>query len=113
MSEFGRTPGPIHETRKGREHYQFAACGLLAGGGVKGGRALGVTDEIGGKILDPGWRAKRPIYIEDMAATVYSALGIDWTKKHENTPSGRAFQYIEPASGTDYVKFGEVGEVFG
>ncbi len=22
ISEFGRTPGPIHETRKGREHYQ-------------------------------------------------------------------------------------------
>ena len=112
MSEFGRTPGALVEGRKGREHYQFAACGLLAGGGVKGGRVIGKTDDVGGKVLDPGWHAKRPIYIEDMAVTLYSTLGIDWTKKHHNTPSGRAFQYVEPASGTDYVNFQEVSEVF-
>lgn len=112
MSEFGRTPGNIHEARKGREHYQYAACGLLAGGGVKGGQVIGKTDDQGAKITEFGWKPKRPIYIEDMAATVYSALGIDWTKRIENTPSGRAFQYIEPFSGTNYVKFQEVSEVF-
>jgi len=113
LSEFGRTPGPIHETRRGREHYQYAGCGLLAGGGVKGGVVIGATDSDGGKVIEPGWRARRPIYIEDIAITMYSALGIDWSKQHHNTPSGRAFQYVEPFSGTSYVRFQEVSEAFG
>ncbi len=74
---------------------------------------LGRTDEEGGRILDPGWRAKRPIYIEDIAITLYSAMGIDWTRQHHNTPSGRAFYYVEPFSGTTYVPFQEVAELFG
>ena len=112
ISEFGRTPGDITEGRVGREHYMQAGCGLFAGGGVKGGRVIGRTDDVGGKILDFGWQADRPIYIEDVAATIYSAMGIDWTKTIENTPSGRAFHYIEPASGTQYVTFEPVGEMF-
>jgi len=112
MSEFGRTPGDITEGRVGREHYMQAGCGLFAGGGVKGGSVLGTTDEIGGKVIDPGWQAGRPIYIEDVSATIYSAMGIDWTKTIENTPSGRAFHYIEPASATEYVYFEPVREIF-
>jgi hypothetical protein len=54
----------------------------------------------------------RPIYMEDVACTIYSALGIDWTKTIENTPSGRAFHYVEPASGTKYVNFKPAQEIF-
>jgi hypothetical protein len=112
MSEFGRVPGPITETRKGREHFMQVHAGMLAGGGVRRGAVIGKTDDLGGKIVDPGWSAQRPIYMEDIACTIYSALGIDWTKSITNTPSGRAFHYIENASGTKYVGFKPVQELF-
>ena len=103
MSEFGRTPGNVAEGRAGREHYMYAGCGLLAGGGIAGGRVLGATDEEGGKVIDLGWSAKRPMYIEDVAATIYCLTGIDWTKTVEKTPSGRAFHYVEDFSATHYL----------
>lgn len=112
MGEFGRTPGQPSETRQGREHYVQVHSGMFAGGGMKKGAVLGKTDEHGGKIVDSGWEAKRPIYMEDIACTIYSALGIDWTKTVENTPSGRSFHYVEPASGTKYVGFKPVQEFF-
>ncbi|MFN0120252.1 MAG: DUF1501 domain-containing protein, partial [Blastocatellia bacterium] len=112
MSEFGRTPGAISETRRGREHYMPVACGMFAGGGVRGGGVMGRTDDMGGAITDHGWSGKRPIYMEDVACTIYSALGINWTKSIDNTPSGRAFHYVENASGTKYVEFKPVVELF-
>lgn len=112
MSEFGRTTGAISETRLGREHYMQVSCGMLAGGGIRRGAVIGKTDDAGGKIVDFGWSAKRPIYMEDIACTIYSAMGIDWTKTIENTPSGRSFHYVEPASGTKYVGFKPVQELF-
>lgn len=113
MSEFGRTPGNLSETRHGREHYMQVHSGMFAGGGVKRGQVIGKTDDLGGKIVDYGWSGKRAIYMEDIACTIYSALGIDWTKTIENTPSGRSFHYVEPASGTKYVGFKPVPELFG
>ncbi len=112
MSEFGRTPGTISETRKGREHYMQAHCGMFAGGGVRRGAVIGKTDAMGAQITDFGWAGQRPIYMEDIACTIYSALGIDWTKRIDNTPSGRAFHYVEPASGTKYVGFKPVADLF-
>jgi hypothetical protein len=113
VSEFGRTPGAISETRRGREHYIHAHSGMFAGGGIKRGAVIGKTDELGGKVVKSGWAQDRPIYMEDIACTIYTALGIDWTKTVENTPSGRAFHYVEPASGTKYMRFEPVGELFG
>lgn len=112
MSEFGRTPGAISETRKGREHYMQVHCGMFAGGGVRRGAVIGKTDAAGGQIVEAGWSSQRPIYMEDIACTIYSALGIDWTKRIDNTPSGRAFHYVEPASGTKYVGFKPVTDLF-
>ncbi len=112
MSEFGRTPGLLSATRAGREHFIHVHSGMLAGGGVRRGAVIGKTDEMGAKIVDPGWSGNRPIYMEDIACTIYSALGIDWTKTIQTTPSGRAFHYVEPASGTQYVKFQPVRELF-
>lgn len=112
MSEFGRTPGAISETRKGREHYMQVHCGMFAGGGVRRGAVIGNTDATGGQIVEAGWSGQRPIYMEDIACTIYSALGIDWTKRIDNTPSGRAFHYVEPASGTKYVGFKPVTDLF-
>ena len=111
-SEFGRVPGPLTDTRHGREHHIQAHSGIFAGGGMKRGAVIGKTDEAGGVVADAGWAEARPIYMEDVACTIYSALGIDWTKRVQNTPSGRAFHYVEPASGTKYVGFKPVQELF-
>ena len=79
---------------------------------MKGGRVIGATDSAGAKVVDPGWNKKRSIYTEDVAATMYSALGIDWSKTITNTPSGRAFQYVEPVSGTTFLDVGEIEPLF-
>lgn len=47
-----------------------------------------------------------------MIVTLYSLLGIGWTKKITNTPSGRAFEHIEQQSGTDFVRFREISILF-
>ena len=111
MGEFGRTPGELTDI-KGRDHWPAVRAGLFAGAGVKGGRLIGATDEQGGKITKFGWNQNRPMYPEDVTATIYSTLGIDWSKKIEGTPSGRAFEYVEPMSGTTFIKRGEIKELF-
>ncbi len=108
--EFGRTPGPLTDI-KGRDHWAAVRAALFAGAGVKGGRVIGSTDETGGKISSFDWNMKRPIYPEDVTATMYSVLGIDWTKSLA-APSGRAFQYIEPMSGTNFIGSTEIKELF-
>jgi hypothetical protein len=95
MGEFGRTPGDL-TFLNGRDHYPHAFTVLAAGGGIKGGQIIGKTDAIGARVLDSGWGMKRSIFMEDLAATVYSALGIDHSKVIRTTPSGREFHYIDP-----------------
>jgi hypothetical protein len=95
-------------SRDGRDHYRNAMSGLIAGGGVGGGRAIGVTDETGGAIVDPGWKGQRPIYPEDIVATIYSALGIQWTKSFATALSGRPFNYINGAQNGDFFPVEEV-----
>ena len=112
MSEFGRTPGDISATRAGREHYIHAHSGMFVGGGIARGGIIGQTDAVGGTITDFGWSPGRPIYMEDVVCTIYSAMGIDWTNKVEETPSGRAFHFVESASGTDYVDFQPISKLF-
>jgi len=111
LGEFGRTPGAL-TVGKGRDHHRFAMSALFAGAGVVGGRALGATDQEGGRVVKSGWAKKRSMYPEDVAATIYSALGIDWSKQITNTPSGRVFEYIEFQSGTDFLDVSEIDVLF-
>lgn len=111
FGEFGRTPGDLSAAR-GRDHYQYALTGLFAGGGIKGGRVLGKTDEMGAKVIEPGWNLKRSVYMEDVATTIYSALGIDWSKTIEGPPSGRAFHYIEPFASKQMIRNQEISPLF-
>jgi len=109
MGEFGRTPGALN-ARGGRDHHKHAMSVAMLGGGVRGGRAIGATDREGDRVTDPGWRGQRPIVMEDLAATIYSALGINWTKSITDTPSGRKFEYVPYA---DLGAYFPVEEVFG
>ncbi|MBK7996843.1 MAG: DUF1501 domain-containing protein [Blastocatellia bacterium] len=95
--DFGRTVGQLN-TSKGRDHYPYAFSALFAGGGVKGGRIIGSTDDSGAGVLDFGWNKNRPIHLPDIVTTMYSTLGIDWTKTLTNTPSGRVYRYADPAA---------------
>ncbi len=93
--EFGRTVGPLNRS-KGRDHYPYAFSAMMLGGGIQGGRAIGSTDELGAGIADFGWSQNRAIHLSDITTTIFSALGIDWTKTLSNTPSGRPFRYVDP-----------------
>jgi uncharacterized protein (DUF1501 family) len=78
MGEFGRTP--TINVHAGRDHWPGNYCALLAGGGAKGGVAVGTTDERGEKIVD------RPVTVPDLFATFAHLLGIDGAKKYHATP---------------------------
>jgi hypothetical protein len=108
MGEFGRTVGRLTGAA-GRDHYpqQFA---FFAGGGVKGGTIVGQTNESGSDVVDPGWSRSRYVYTEDIEATIYSALGIDWTYVRQDDPLHRGFEYV-PFSGQDL--YGPVHELWG
>jgi len=112
MGEFGRIGGPL-DGLKGRGHNEHAGVAVLAGAGVQGGVVLGATDALGGKVATHGWHKDRPVYPEDILATIYSSLGIDWTKEILATPSGRPFQYVENTSPRGTIDFGEISELFG
>jgi len=98
--EFGRRVGNI-TGQQGRDHY-FVHSALVAGGGVQGGRVLGKTTPDAAYVDDPGWSQQRPVYAEDIAATIYSALGIDYTTVRHDDPLGRGFEYI-PTTATTYI----------
>jgi len=100
MGEFGRTVGPLNG-QAGRDHFLTQSV-LLAGAGIRGGRAIGATDQVGGNIVEPGWGLDREIRTEDIEATIYQALGIDWTKTYYDDPLGRGFQLVPTNQGIDY-----------
>jgi hypothetical protein len=110
MGEFGRTPGVLN-SRLGRDHYRPVMNVAMIGGGVRGGRVIGKTDATGSAIVDPGWSGDRAIYPDDIAATIYSAMGIDWTKTIDDTPSRRRFYYVNNSGESGL--FRPVQEVFG
>ncbi|MEW6736943.1 MAG: DUF1501 domain-containing protein [Acidobacteriota bacterium] len=95
LGEFGRTTGVLNSSR-GRDHYPYVFSGLFAGGGIQGGRIIGATDELGEGAKDFGWKYPRPIHLPDVVTTIYSVLGIDWTKVITNTPSNRIYRYADP-----------------
>jgi len=104
--EFGRTVGTVNGSA-GRDHFLRYAV-MFAGGGVRGGRALGQTDALGAKLVDPGWSAGRDVRPEDLAATIYSALGIDWTTVRHDDPIGRGFEYVPGAKDGAYRPIDEL-----
>jgi hypothetical protein len=72
--EFGRTPKitrlPQYYRLAGRDHWGAVQSVFFAGGGVRGGTVVGSSDKIG------GYPASSPQTPENMAATIYHALGI-------------------------------------
>jgi hypothetical protein len=78
--EFGRTPkidwgAPWNG---GRNHYGKVFSALVAGGGFKGGRAVGSSDAKGEEVQD------RPVYPCDLLGSIYELMGIDPEGKLSN-----------------------------
>jgi hypothetical protein len=67
--EFGRTP---RINGSGRDHWPGAMFAVLAGGGLKMGQVVGSTDGRG------EYPRTRPVGPQDVLATVYHVLGIDY-----------------------------------
>ncbi len=88
--EFGRTVGPLNTT-SGRDHHLQQSV-MVAGAQVSARKVIGVTDSQGAAIVDPGWSGDREIKPEDIEATIYSALGIDWTTVRYDDPFKRGFR---------------------
>lgn len=72
--EFGRTPKisllPEHYSAPGRDHWGAVQSVFFAGGGVRGGTVVGASDKIA------AYPAESPHSPDDMAATIYHALGL-------------------------------------
>ncbi|CAM2008104.1 DUF1501 domain-containing protein [Acanthopleuribacter pedis] len=109
--EFGRTPGALTRNA-GRDHYPYAYAALVAGGGIVPNQAFGATDSEGWYVTDRFWSQNRDISIHDLIATIYSSMGIDWTKEITDTPSGRAFEYLPKVDG-DAAYYKDIVEMFG
>jgi hypothetical protein len=105
-AEFGRTLGPLN-VQNGRDHHQRMSI-VFAGGGVKGGRVLGKTNDVGDAAVDYGWSLERDIRPEDIASTMYSALGIDYTTTRHDDPLNRGFEYVPTAKDGVYQPIDEL-----
>jgi hypothetical protein len=69
FGEFGRSPQV--NAQAGREHWPFVYSVVFAGGGVRGGATYGSSD------IQGAYPASDPVTPQDVAATIYHALGID------------------------------------
>jgi hypothetical protein len=67
--EFGRTP--MSEKGDGRDHNPYGFTMWLAGGGVRGGRTVGTTDEVGLHAIE------ERIHVHDFHATILALMGVD------------------------------------
>ena len=90
IGEFGRSP--VMTKTAGRGHWTPVMSMLMAGGGIKGGQVVGATDRRGGEIKS------RPVRPGDIAATVFTHLGID-PADHWVNPQGRPTPLVEGNAG--------------
>jgi hypothetical protein len=96
-SEFGRTPkiSTLPGAKfPGRDHWGAAQTVLLAGAGVSGGTVIGATDKKG------AYPVSAPQKPENLAATIYQALGIPRTMEwHDPLQRPHMLYQGEPIQG--------------
>jgi hypothetical protein len=67
--EFGRSPEA--ESGRGRDHHNLGFTMWMAGGGIKGGQAVGATDAIGLHAVES------PYHFRDIHTTILHQMGLD------------------------------------
>ncbi len=85
--EFGRTPQI--NAGAGRDHWTKVSCAYLAGGGIRGGQAIGATNRLG------EYATERPVHSQEIMATLYHQLGIDTASTTLIDPTGRPQYLVE------------------
>jgi hypothetical protein len=93
LGEIGRTPRATGTF--GRGHWSYCFPAVLAGAGIRGGIVHGRSDK------DAAYPAEHPISPEDLAATIFHALGIDPDFRIHDS-QGRPIALVE--GGTPLVK---------
>ena len=83
--EFGRTPKI--NPQAGRDHWPQVSSAVLIGGGLRTGQVIGATNKLGEHATD------RPVHMQEIAATLYHALGIDTAQTTLVDMTGRP-QYL-------------------
>src|SRR5262249_47293138 len=81
FGDFGRTPKV--NPSAGRDHWATAGVACMGGGGVKRGQVVGATNALGEIVVDS------PVTPQDLAATIYQALGIPlhtWYRAQDGRP---------------------------
>ncbi len=89
LGEFGRTPN-INQN-EGRDHFPNGWSAAIAGGGVRGGRAIGATSEDGTVV------SERPVSVPDLFASLCFALGIDYDNQNYSR-AGRPIRVVNNGS---------------
>jgi hypothetical protein len=69
VGEFGRTP--IKQGSNGRDHHPYGFSAFLAGGGIRGGKTIGATDDFGFAAIHD------KVHVNDLHATMLGLMGID------------------------------------
>ncbi|MHC4551530.1 MAG: DUF1501 domain-containing protein [Planctomycetota bacterium] len=92
--EFGRGPKVQWGSpwNGGRSHYGKCFSSVLAGGGFKGGQVVGASSDKGTDVDE------RPVYPEDLIASMYTQLGIDPNGPLPN-PRGMDLKVMPPKEG--------------
>src|SRR5690606_21144644 len=96
--EFGRTPHisllEKHYALPGRDHWGALQSVWFAGAGTGGGKVIGKSDAQGAYPID------QPVRPENLAATIYDALGIPATAAwHDAADRPHQIYYGEPIPG--------------
>ncbi|MDM4019097.1 DUF1501 domain-containing protein [Roseiconus lacunae] len=90
--EFGRTPKINSRSAEGgRDHYPRCMFMLMAGGGIRGGRVVGESDDTASGPRHDG------ISPDDVAASFYHNLGIDPTLEFQSS-TGRPITLVRDGS---------------
>ncbi len=85
--EFGRTPQVDSKKGGGRHHWPLVGMAIMAGGGIRSGQVIGVTDRTAAAAT------RRPVSYPDVFATLYQNLGIRIGGITIPDPTGRP-QYL-------------------
>ncbi|MBI4905779.1 MAG: DUF1501 domain-containing protein [Acidobacteria bacterium] len=97
--EFGRTPTSDggREGAEGRDHNPYGFTIWMAGGGVRGGKVIGATDELGLRAVAD------KVHINDLHASILGLMGLDHTKLTYRY-QGRDFRLTDVGGSLELMK---------
>jgi hypothetical protein len=72
VGEFGRTP--VMQGKEGRDHHPYGFSAWMCGGGIRGGKVIGATDEFGFRAVEDR------VHVHDLHGTLLSLLGLEHRK---------------------------------